>query len=41
MIDHTALPMSDLSGFAPLIGTALSLLSMLVIVAGSTVHMMV
>lgn len=32
--------MIDVSGFAPMIGTAISMIGMLVLVAGSAVHVM-
>ena len=39
-LQPTANSTDDLSGFTALFGTALSMLGMLVIVAGSAVHMM-
>ncbi|HEX8553683.1 MAG TPA: hypothetical protein VF695_03155 [Sphingomonas sp.] len=42
MITHHAIaPIADLSGLAPIIGSAISMLGMLILVAGSAVPMMV
>jgi hypothetical protein len=41
MTQLAIVPTTDLSGLAPIIGSAVSMLGMLILVAGSAVHMMI
>lgn len=41
MIQQAIVPATDFSGLTPIIGSAISMIGMLILVAGSAVHMMI